>query len=72
MKKYKVSYYLTYNGPEEIEATDKIDACSQIMFRIMDDIGFYIAVEAEEINEKFDEHQDYENNKLEEDYRKEN
>ena len=52
LKKYKVYYGLTYNEPEEVEATSKIDAQEEVYEMIMDNIGFYIDCVAEEIDDE--------------------
>lgn len=72
MKKYRVNYYLSWDEPEEIEANSASEACEEMMINILDNIGFYIECEAEEIDDEPDEYDAYEDNKLEEEYRKEN
>lgn len=54
MKKYRVTDITGWFGlfiDEEIEANDSIDAKDEILNQIMDNIGNYIDIEVEEIEE---------------------
>lgn len=54
MKKYRVTDIRGWFGlfiDEEIEANDSIDAKDEILNQIMDNIGNYIDIEVEEIEE---------------------
>lgn len=54
MKKYRVTDIRGWFGlfiDEEIEANDSIDAQNEILDQIMDNIGNYIDIEVEEIEE---------------------
>ena len=55
MKRFRVENISASFGlfiDDEIEAEDKIDAIDQVMNEIMDNIGNYIDVELEEIEEE--------------------
>lgn len=55
MKKYRVTNITGWFGTfidEEIEAEDSIDAKDEIMNEIMDNIGNYIDIELEEIEDE--------------------
>ena len=55
MKKYRVTDITGWFGlfiDEEIEADDSIDAKDEILNQIMDNIGNYIDIEVEEIEDE--------------------
>ena len=51
MKTYEVSFTMI-PGSEIVEANSKSDACEEVMNMILDNIGWYIDCEAEEIEEE--------------------
>lgn len=58
MKTYKVVDIVGYFGlflDEEIEADDYAEACEQVLLEISDNIGNYIDIELEEIEEDEEE-----------------
>lgn len=62
MKKFRVDNIITYLDlfiDEEIEAEDKSDAAEQVMMAICDNIGNYIEIDVEEIEDYDREEEDY-------------
>lgn len=58
MKKYRVTDILGYFGlffDEEYEGENIVDVKEEIMYEIMDNIGNYIDIELEEIEEELED-----------------
>lgn len=64
MKKFRIDsivpYFELFIG-EEIEAEDDISAAEQVMLEICDNIGNYIEIDLEEIEDYDREEEDYDN-----------
>ena len=64
MKKFRVDsiipYFELFIG-EEIEAEDDIDAAEQVMLEICENIGNYVEIDLEEIEDYDREEEDYDN-----------